>query len=150
MGIKLSAITSPAVTIGFEQTTYTVREGQVLEVCAVVTSGTLDRDASVQLSSVDDEADGKIVAAKMLIWLLQKSDFFFSPAPGDYNPIVEDLTFSASVTRVCVNVISVADSILEDNENFTLAITLTTAGAVDRLTPDQAIITIIDSGGKPS
>ena len=35
--------------------------------CAVVVSGMLDRDAIVQLSSVNDEAVGKIVTAKMLI-----------------------------------------------------------------------------------
>ena len=39
----------------------------MVEVCAVVFSGMLDRDIFVRLSSVDDEAVGKIVTAKMLI-----------------------------------------------------------------------------------
>ena len=47
------------VTIGFEQTMYTVEEGLVVEVCVLVTDGTLERDAIVTLSSVDDEAVGK-------------------------------------------------------------------------------------------
>ena len=66
LDMKLSAITSPAVAIGFEQTTYIVGEGEVVEVCAVVTSGTLDRDAFVRLSSVDDEAVGKPVNANLV------------------------------------------------------------------------------------
>ena len=51
---------SPAITIGFEETTYTVGEGRVVEVCAIIVSGVLDRDAIVQLSSADDDAVGKI------------------------------------------------------------------------------------------
>ena len=50
---------SSGVTIGFEQTAYTVEEGLVVEVCVLVTSGTLESDATVILSSVNDEAVGK-------------------------------------------------------------------------------------------
>ena len=46
------------VTIGFEQTSYTVEEGLVVEVCVLVTSGTLERNAIVTLSSINDEAVG--------------------------------------------------------------------------------------------
>ena len=52
---------SPAITIGFEQILYTVDEGVMVEVCTVVTSGTLERDAIIQLSSANDEAVGEIV-----------------------------------------------------------------------------------------
>ena len=52
---------SPAIDIGFEQTNYTVDEGLMVEVCAIVTDGILDRDAFVQLSSINDEAVGEIV-----------------------------------------------------------------------------------------
>ena len=50
---------SSGVTIGFEQTSYTVEEGLVVEVCVLVTSGTLQRDATVILSSINNEAVGK-------------------------------------------------------------------------------------------
>ena len=53
-------IFSLGVTIGFEQTTYTVEEGLVVEVCVLVTSGTLESDATVMLSSINDEAVGKM------------------------------------------------------------------------------------------
>ena len=46
------------MTIGFERTEYSVDEGDQVEVC-VVRSGTLERDAVVRASSVDDSAAGK-------------------------------------------------------------------------------------------
>ena len=55
----LLAILFLGVTIGFEQTTYTVEEGLVVEVCVLVTSGTLEREATVTLSSINAEAVGK-------------------------------------------------------------------------------------------
>ena len=36
-----------------------MEEGLVVEVCVLVTSGTLEREATVILSSVNDEAVGK-------------------------------------------------------------------------------------------
>ena len=36
-------------------------EGLAVEVCVIVVSGILERDAVVQLSSVNDEAVGKII-----------------------------------------------------------------------------------------
>ena len=51
------------MTIGFEQTAYTVEEGLVVEVCVLVTSGILQRDATVILSSVNDQAVGKMRAS---------------------------------------------------------------------------------------
>ena len=57
--IILFAVLFSGVTIGFEQTSYTVEEGLVVEVCVLVTSGTLEREATVMLSNVNDEAVGK-------------------------------------------------------------------------------------------
>ena len=48
------------MTIGFEQTVYTAEEGTQVEVCVLVTSGTLERDAVVTLSSSDDTASGTV------------------------------------------------------------------------------------------
>ncbi len=47
-----------AVTIGFERTMYMDEEGNVIEVCAVLTEGTLERNAVVVASSNDDTATG--------------------------------------------------------------------------------------------
>ena len=61
MNAYLFTIISPAIAIGFEETTYTLGEGRVVEVCAIIVSGMLDRDAIVRLSSINDEAVGKTV-----------------------------------------------------------------------------------------
>ena len=61
MNAYFFTIISPGITVGFEETTYTVGEGRVVEVCAIIVSGMLDRDAIAGLSSVNDEAVGKTV-----------------------------------------------------------------------------------------
>ena len=65
-----------------------------------------------------------------------------SPAPGDYDVLTEILIFSASVTRICRNVSSVDDDILEEDEDFIL--TLNTTDSSVNLNPDEAIVTITD------
>ena len=44
--------------IGFEQTEYNVSEGNQVEVCAVLTSGTLEKDVLVFVNSSDGTANG--------------------------------------------------------------------------------------------
>ena len=72
----------------------------------------------------------------------------FSPVPGDYISVAEDLTFSANVDRVCRNVTTKGDTILEDDEEFTLTLTTTDGGV--NLAPDRATVTIIDNDSKLS
>ena len=67
-------------------------------------------------------------------------------APGDYVPVIEDLTFSASVPRICRNVTTVEDTALEDAEDFTL--TLTTTDSNVTLFPQEARLSIIDDDCK--
>ena len=50
---------SAGVTIGFEQTMYPTDEGTVIEVCARIQSGSIERDVQVQVSSADGTASGK-------------------------------------------------------------------------------------------
>ena len=54
-GIKILFVTG--VTIEFERTTYTVDEGDVVEVCAVLT-GTLEKSVEVSVSSSNGSATG--------------------------------------------------------------------------------------------
>ena len=67
-------------------------------------------------------------------------------APGDYTAIVEDLTFSASETRICRNVISADDDILEDDED--LLLTLTTNDDTVILRPSEATVTILNDDSR--
>ena len=47
-----------AVTIGFEQTLFLAEEGDIVEVCARLLMGTLERDVEVVASSRDGSAEG--------------------------------------------------------------------------------------------
>ena len=71
---------------------------------------------------------------------------FIYVAPGDYSAIAEDLTFSASETRICRNVTSVEDDILEEDEAFLL--TLTTSDNTVILRPREATVTILNDDSR--
>ncbi len=44
------------VTIGLEETTFTVDEGELVEVCVILISGTLEREVTVTLTTSDGTA----------------------------------------------------------------------------------------------
>ena len=71
---------------------------------------------------------------------------FFCAAPGDYTAISEDLTFSASETRICRDVISADDDILEEDED--LLLTLTTTDDTVTLRPNEATVTILNDDSR--
>ena len=54
------------VTIGFEQTNYSVNEGNVIEVCAVLT-GTLEKSLEVFVNSSSGNATGNKHSPKVII-----------------------------------------------------------------------------------
>ena len=53
-----AAFISVAITIGFERTEYNVSEGDQTEVCAILISGTLEKDVLVLVNSTDRTANG--------------------------------------------------------------------------------------------
>ena len=71
---------------------------------------------------------------------------FVYAAPGDYTAIAEALTFSVNESRICRNVISAHDVILEDDED--LLLTLTTSDDRVTLRPSEANITILNNDSR--
>ena len=69
-------------------------------------------------------------------------------APDDYTAISEDLTFSATEMRICRDVTSVEDDILEDDED--LILTLSTDDPSIVLGPSEATVTILDDDSRSS
>ena len=69
-------------------------------------------------------------------------------APDDYFAISEDLTFSATEIRICRDVTSVEDDILEDDEGLILI--LSTDGPSTILEPSEATVTILDDDSRSS
>ena len=82
----------------------------------------------------------------IVLLVIRACGLLFFPGPGDYVPVIEDLTFSASVPRICRNVTTVEDTISENDEDFTL--TLTTADGSVNLNLDKAAVTITNDDCK--
>ena len=135
--------------IGFEQTTYSVEEGLQVEVCVIVINSTLSRETVVTLSSSDNDAEGNLFIILNIVLLCMcdsRNIVSIDVAPGDYAAIAEDLTFSASETRICRNVISAEDDILEDDEG--LLLTLATSDVTVILRRSEATVTILNDDSR--
>lgn len=70
-------------------------------------------------------------------------------APGDYGSLSDQLTFSASVTRQCVNISIVDDDAYEDIfEDFEATLTLEEDDPAITINPERAVINIMDDDSK--
>ncbi len=133
------------MTIGFEETTYATEEGTTVEVCAVVVSGMLEREAVVTLTSRDGSAEGIRKNQSLCDTCLDHHPCLSLGAVGaDYTAVSSDLVFSETVSRVCRNVSTEEDDILEGDEEFLLD--LTTSDPSVQLNPNVATVTITDDG----
>ena len=116
--------------IGLTETVFVVTEGDgvVVEVCARVFDGELERDAVVSLQTRDGSAVSQ-------------------GAEPDYQTLSVQLTFTPSMTEnlMCRNVTILNDVFYEDPENLTVV--LTTVDPDVTLTPDEGTITILDEDG---
>lgn len=110
--------------IGIEFPDYTITEGEgPLEVCGVIIEGGVQREVVFTLSNVDGTAT----------------------SPEDYEAFVEELTFDADNSRVCINVTIEDDTLLENPENFTVIIN---TNDPDATIPDStSSVTILDNDG---
>ncbi len=67
--VACSAFYIIGVTIGLQRIIYSVSEDDdVIEVCAVLVSGTLERSVNVTVSSVDGSALGRMELPAMLLY----------------------------------------------------------------------------------
>ena len=116
------------VVIGLTETVFVVTEGDgvVVEVCARVFDGELERDAVVTLQTRDGSAVSQ-------------------GAEPDYQTLSIQLTFTPSMIVMCRNITILNDVFYEDPENLTVV--LTTVDPDVTLTPDEGTITILDEDG---
>ena len=118
-----------AVTIGLTETVYDVTEGDgaVVEVCATVFDGVLEREAEVTLQT----ADGSAVSQGI---------------ESDYRALTARLIFTSSMTEICRNITIINDMYYEDPESFNVLLT-SDDPCVD-VNPDMRTVTILDEDGK--
>ena len=157
-------------SIGFDPTFYQAGEADgTVDVVVKVLSGDLSEPVIVSFETTDGTAQGmgysytcnsKIVCIYMflsivyyILYILTPCSLlpYYSPAPGDYTPVVEQLTFDEVIREVTVSIPIVEDNVFEPGvEDFGARITLASAAADVDITRPTAEITIIDDDGECS
>jgi len=123
---SVSITDDDGVSIGFEMERYTAREDQgAVEVCALVTKGSLARQVAIVLMTLDGSAEN----------------------PEDYSNTSVTLFFDGSNTVECVNISLKNDEVLEGLEMFNVILDSGDEEMVS-LSPNMAVIMIIDDDGK--
>ena len=142
--LRCAAFISAAITIGFERTMYIVDEGGQTEVCAILISGTLEKEVLVSVDSSDGTANGTQPQPHIQTNYIIDTDalFLFILVGADYNAVAETLTFDAGTSRACFNTSALQDELLEDDEDYSLTLTSDEPGLT--LAPDVATVTIPD------
>lgn len=123
--VGVTIIDSDSVTIGFEMEVYSAMEGQMVEVCAGIREGALQRVVSVLLSTQDIDAE----------------------APDDYSSLSIVLSFDSNSDRQCVNISIRNDPVSEGVEMFQVLLGSLEDSQVILL-PIRAEIVIVDGDGK--
>ena len=139
----VTIIDNDRVVIGFEMEQYQGDEGAVVEVCAMLSNGSLEMDLLVQIFTEDLTAKGSL-SARYKNYELQC--FFIQTEPDDYQAINSELMFGLDTARLCVSVSLDSDGILEDTEE--LQLTLASQETAVILDPEKAVVSILDTDGK--
>ena len=112
------------ISIGFELPRYTVNEGDgSIEVCAVLTSGSLERTVTFTLSTGDDSA--------------------ISTDPVDFSAVAVELQFNETTSRACADIPITDDNRVELPENFTVEIRSDDPDV--EFVPPTSVVTILDN-----
>ena len=123
--ISVTDTISAAIVVGLTNTTFLITEGPgaLIEVCARVFEGMLERNAIVTLQTMDGTA-------------------VFHAIESDYVSLSVELTFTPSMTEICQNIMITNDNSFEDPEDLTVQ--LTTVDPAINLIPNMGTITIVD------
>ena len=142
------------MTVGLQQTSYSVGEGNgSLSVCVSI-NRTAERDVVVSLVAISQTAQGRVYYVNpwisiwvIILWVINCIDFH-SSVPNDYaQPTPMELTIVAGTDQQCTSISIADDAILENDELFSLQ--LNTTDQAVTLHPISANITIGDNDGKP-
>ena len=145
--MTLAIICSTGINIGLEMQDYTVpEEGGTVEVCVVVTGGTLSETVTVTLETFQDSAIGKCFQLQILS--ANQSIFIHSPTDGeDYDGTVVQLMFNATVRRSCADIPITDDPLVEQMERFNVSISTDNPDIIPD--PPTGVVTIVDNDGEP-
>ena len=134
------------MTVQFDPASYSVTEGGQAELVLVL-SGPADRDVTVQFTTVDDSAVGKVTDIHN-----DKKTFTISfPAGpnGDYTTVTQTVTFPAGQTSQTVPVNTLDDQLSEELESFGASLSSPIGNGLSFSvgSQDMATVDIVDNDG---
>lgn len=109
------------MTVSIQQPIYSILEGNIVQVCAELS---LEAETLVTVDLVIGEISAQL-----------NTDFTLSPA-------TQVLIFGSGITESCVNVLAVNDSLLEEDEGFTLSLESNNEFVMVSSTERSATVTI--------
>ena len=136
------------VTVGLQQTSYSVAEGNdSLSVCVVI-NRTAERDVVVSLVASSLTAQGRVYYTNqwLSIWTIILFDIHSTVSDDYAQPTPMELTIVAGTDQQCTSISISDDPILENDELF--LVQLNTTDQAVTLRPSSANITIGDDDGK--
>lgn len=113
------------IIVRLESASYSIVEGEIVELCTIVESGELERSIELEISIVD----------------LSGSDH-----EEDYKVKTSTFSLRPAQNQSCITVEILNDNLLEGNETFQVILS-SMDSAVTISTPNTAIITIEDTNG---
>ena len=125
-----------------------------MEVCVILMSGTLERNVSVRVTSLDGTAVGMKLTTEVLLLPSRISNMHSYIPPcmhttvggRKYNNITDlDLVFDATTNETCFGVSTIENKILEEDKMFSLL--LTSSDDSVSVTTRLATVNIYDDDG---
>ena len=142
-------VTVTPVTIGLEQTAYTVIEDDtIVLVCTAVQSGSIaGRTITIDYATADDTAEGKCRrhCSPLLVYVV----ISFLPASSDYSSASGNFDMTDTNTVQCIPITIISDNNSENSSEcftYTISSTASTAGLTLSLT--TATVCINDEHSK--
>ena len=123
---RLCQTYTTGVEVGFNQSDLYTTEGQseAINVCVEVTSGSLQRNISVYLETVNEDGGGRFRVMLKLSMKVHSYAWMHAALPGeDYQYVPrKTLTFGPSISVICTPIYILDDDLLESAENITLSL----------------------------
>ena len=138
----VTIVDNDRVVIGFEMERYQGEEGRMVQVCAIIRNGSLERSVPVQIFTEDISAEGDYYAYTQVL----KLQLFFIPTePDDYQAVNSEFVFDSDNERQCISISLENDGVLENIEELQVSLTSDEEAVI--LEPDNTVISILDTDG---
>ena len=134
---------STSLKVSFHQSSYSVNEGDQLLQPQLILNELSSTNITVLIRSIDITATCEYIIINTIF-----TCYLITGGGADYNSVLYNATFPAGATDVSFDVTIINDTVLENNETFSLTIigdSLPENVTLGKIT--QATVTIVNDGG---